>query len=304
MTDYAMRTRKKLIEVALPLDAINTASAREKSIRHGHPSTLHLWWARRPLAAARAVIFSQMVDDPSEYVDVLRDDPKLRRKAESILKARLAAWHEARDLAGKAEGSGTAAVLRAAWPEIEKVKARYPELRIGLAGQLAEASETNSNMMKMFLLTTALMFGLLVLLFNSYRLPFIILFSVPCALIGTLFGFLAIDMPLSFPAMVGIVSLLGIVVNVSIVMVETMREFIGLGRSINEAAAHGAADRLRPILSTTLTTIAGLALLSLSSPMWQPLCYAIIFGLVAATVLSFIVVPALFILLSPRTALR
>lgn len=57
--------RKKLIEVALPLDAINKASAREKSIRHGHPSTLHLWWARRPLAAARAVIFAQMVDDPS-----------------------------------------------------------------------------------------------------------------------------------------------------------------------------------------------------------------------------------------------
>ena len=51
---------KKLIEVALPLEAINKASAREKSIRHGHPSTLHLWWARRPLAAARAVIFAQM----------------------------------------------------------------------------------------------------------------------------------------------------------------------------------------------------------------------------------------------------
>lgn len=60
-----VRTRKKLIEVALPLDPINRASAREKSIRHGHPSTLHLWWARRPLAAARAVIFAQLVDDPS-----------------------------------------------------------------------------------------------------------------------------------------------------------------------------------------------------------------------------------------------
>ena len=59
------RIRRKLIEVALPLDAINAASAREKSIRHGHPSTLHLWWARRPLAAVRAVIFAQMVDDPS-----------------------------------------------------------------------------------------------------------------------------------------------------------------------------------------------------------------------------------------------
>jgi putative DNA methylase len=65
-----MMTTKKLIEVALPLEAINIASAREKSIRHGHPSTLHLWWARRPLAAARAVIFSQMVDDPSSHPDL------------------------------------------------------------------------------------------------------------------------------------------------------------------------------------------------------------------------------------------
>ena len=65
-----MTYRKKLIEVALPLEAINRASAREKSIRHGHPSTLHLWWARRPLAAARAVIFSQMVDDPSANPDL------------------------------------------------------------------------------------------------------------------------------------------------------------------------------------------------------------------------------------------
>ncbi len=61
-----MTHRKKLIEVALPLDAINAESAREKSIRHGHPSTLHLWWARRPLAACRAVLFSSLVDDPGE----------------------------------------------------------------------------------------------------------------------------------------------------------------------------------------------------------------------------------------------
>lgn len=63
MTEY----KKKLIEVALPLDAINAESAREKSIRHGHPSTLHLWWARRPLAACRAVLFAQLVDDPSAH---------------------------------------------------------------------------------------------------------------------------------------------------------------------------------------------------------------------------------------------
>lgn len=64
MSGYPIKTPKKLIEVALPLDDINAAAAREKSIRHGHPSTLHLWWARRPLAAARAVLFAQLVNDP------------------------------------------------------------------------------------------------------------------------------------------------------------------------------------------------------------------------------------------------
>jgi putative DNA methylase len=64
-SDHPVKRRKKLIEVAIPLEAINAASAREKSIRHGHPSTLHLWWSRKPLATARSVIFCQMVDDPS-----------------------------------------------------------------------------------------------------------------------------------------------------------------------------------------------------------------------------------------------
>jgi putative DNA methylase len=74
-----MRQVKKLIEVALPLEAINIACSREKSIRHGHPSTLHLWWARRPLAAARAVIFAQMVDDPSSHPDLF-PTPKKQEK--------------------------------------------------------------------------------------------------------------------------------------------------------------------------------------------------------------------------------
>lgn len=74
--------KKKLIEVAIPLEAINAASAREKSIRHGHPSTLHLWWARRPLAACRAVLFAQLVDDPSSLPDQFptHEDQEAERK--------------------------------------------------------------------------------------------------------------------------------------------------------------------------------------------------------------------------------
>ena len=94
-----MKIKKKLIEVALPLDAINKASAREKSIRHGHPCTLHLWWARRPLATARAVIFAQMVDDPSGYVDVLLSDTKKRRAATREFKKRIAGQVAKRSLA-------------------------------------------------------------------------------------------------------------------------------------------------------------------------------------------------------------
>jgi putative DNA methylase len=82
----ADQPRKKLIEVALPLEAINKASAREKSIRHGHPSTLHLWWARRPLAAARAVIFAQMVDDPSSCPDLFPTDKKQEKERQRLFR--------------------------------------------------------------------------------------------------------------------------------------------------------------------------------------------------------------------------
>ncbi len=81
-----MNYKKKLIEVALPLDAINKASAREKSIRHGHPSTLHLWWARRPLAAARAVIFAQMVDDPSAHPDLFPTEKAQEKERQKLFK--------------------------------------------------------------------------------------------------------------------------------------------------------------------------------------------------------------------------
>ena len=87
---YYMRSyRKKLIEVALPLDEINYHAAREKSIRHGHPSTLHLWWARRPLAACRAVLFASLVDDPSsrsEEFPTEEDQERERQRLFDLIK--------------------------------------------------------------------------------------------------------------------------------------------------------------------------------------------------------------------------
>ncbi|MGY3516384.1 DUF1156 domain-containing protein [Micromonospora sp. PTRAS2] len=91
--------KRKLIEVALPLEAINRESAREKSIRHGHPSTLHLWWARRPLAAARAVLFAQLVDDPSSHPDQFPTEEAQRAERERLHKIieRLVVWENIRD---------------------------------------------------------------------------------------------------------------------------------------------------------------------------------------------------------------
>ncbi|MCF2525904.1 DUF1156 domain-containing protein [Yinghuangia soli] len=86
--------RRKLIEVSLPLEDINAESAREKSIRHGHPSTLHLWWARRPLAAARAVLFAQLVDDPSSHPELFpaEEDQKAERERLHGIMRRLVKW--------------------------------------------------------------------------------------------------------------------------------------------------------------------------------------------------------------------
>jgi len=96
---------RKLIEVALPLEAINRESAREKSIRYGHPSTLHLWWARRPLAAARAVLFAQLVDDPSSHPDRFTTDEAQRAERQRLhgIIERLVVWENTQDAALIAE---------------------------------------------------------------------------------------------------------------------------------------------------------------------------------------------------------
>ena len=109
---------KKLIEVALPLEAINAESAREKSIRHGHPSTLHLWWARRPLAAARAVIWSSLVDDPSEHPEQFPTEEaqnKERQRLFAILE-KLVKW----------ENSNNPEILDAAKAEIMRSTGNNP----------------------------------------------------------------------------------------------------------------------------------------------------------------------------------
>ncbi len=112
MSDSDVPVKRKLIEVALPLEAINRESVREKSIRRGHPSTLHLWWARRPLAACRAVLFAQLVDDPSAHPDRFpteEDQAKERRRLFDLVE-KMVVW----------ENIGNETLLRQAYEEIAK----------------------------------------------------------------------------------------------------------------------------------------------------------------------------------------
>ncbi|ELR99553.1 DUF1156 domain-containing protein, partial [Gloeocapsa sp. PCC 73106] len=103
--------KKKLIEVALPLVAINSESAREKSIRHGHPSTLHLWWSRKPLATTRAVIWASLVDDPSAWPDRFPTETAQNQERQRLLN--LLARIDAEDKKQKVQGI-------VCWEEINK----------------------------------------------------------------------------------------------------------------------------------------------------------------------------------------
>ena len=114
ITEY----RKKLIEVALPLEAINAASAQEKSIRHGHPSTLHLWWSRKPLATCRAVLFASIVDDPSSRPEEFPTEEAQEKERQRLFRIieRLVLW----------ENTNNEEVLNEARQEILKATDGHP----------------------------------------------------------------------------------------------------------------------------------------------------------------------------------
>lgn len=202
----------------------------------------------------------------------------------------------------KSSGRPVSAIVAELRPTLEKMKESWPAgYDYSLGGETQETAETFGSAGAMLVIAIILVFAVLVLVFDSFVQSLIILTTMPLAMIGTFMGFFTFGIPFSFFAMVGVIALMGIVANDAIVMVDTMNIYLKRGMDIVESAARGASDRLRPIITTSVTTIVGLVPLALSNPMWRPLCYALILGLVASTALSLVIIPCLYLLFTPKS---
>jgi hydrophobic/amphiphilic exporter-1 (mainly G- bacteria), HAE1 family len=178
---------------------------------------------------------------------------------------------------------------------------RFPGVRLTLGGQAEDAAETGASLLRGFVVGLIGIFLLLSFVFRSYLEPIVVMATIPLALIGVVWGHLLMGLDLSMPSMVGLASLAGIVVNNAILLVAFIKLHHGRGMAIAEAAAQASRDRFRPVVLTTMTTVAGLVPLlletSLQAQVLIPLVASLAFGIFTAAALVLVFVPALYTVL-------
>jgi hydrophobic/amphiphilic exporter-1 (mainly G- bacteria), HAE1 family len=198
--------------------------------------------------------------------------------------------------------SVTSGVQKGVVPAVifEEIRTRMDEISVPedyfveFGGQDEDIQQSFTDLLIAMAIGMFMIFILLILQFGSYLQPLIVISSVPLALIGVFPGLAIIGVPLSFPGMIGVVALSGIVVNNGIILVDQLNKLRKRGLDMDSAILKACVSRLRPILLTTLTTVAGLLPLVISQPSWAPLGFTIIFGLIFSTVLTLLVVPLLY----------
>lgn len=171
------------------------------------------------------------------------------------------------------------------------------DIEVSYGGENQETDQSFAEMGFAFIIGVVLMFTILVLQFNSLRYAVYIICVIPTAFIGLFIGLLLTNQALSFPSLMGLIALSGIVVNNAIILIDTInnrRREMENGMTMNEVIAEGATSRLRPILLTTITTIIGIAPLTLASELWAPLAWAVIFGLSFTAAATLILIPILY----------
>lgn len=174
----------------------------------------------------------------------------------------------------------------------------YPGLKFSLEGEVKNSAETNASVMSAFLIGVAGVYLLLSFQFRNYREPLVVLFNIPMALIGVIWGHLLMGLDLTMPSMIGFVSLSGVVVNDSILVVEFVKQRSREGMTLHDAAGQATRDRFRAILLTSVTTVAGMLPLlfetSLQAQVLVPMVTSIAFGMISSTLLLLLVLPAAY----------
>lgn len=166
---------------------------------------------------------------------------------------------------------------------------------VSLGGEREDIQESYNDMFRAMILAVFLIASAMVLQFNSFRQPVFILMTIPLAFIGVFPGLVLVGKPLSFPGIIGVVALTGIVVNNAIILIDKINKNREVGKMTKlEAVVEAGTSRLRPVVLTTITTIVGIFPITLSNELWGPLGYAIIFGLLFSTVLTLFVIPMLY----------
>ena len=175
---------------------------------------------------------------------------------------------------------------------------RYPEITFGLKGEVESGNETKTSILTGFGLGALGVFLLLSLIFRNYREPAIVMLNIPLALIGAIWGHLIMGLDFTLPSMIGFVSLAGIVVNDSILLVVFVKHHIEEGMQLLDAAKQAVRDRFRAIFLTSVTTVAGMTPLlfetSTQALVLVPLVASIVFGMLTSTMLIMLVLPAMY----------
>ncbi len=181
---------------------------------------------------------------------------------------------------------------------VPQFKQNYPELDYSYEGEVKNAGTTQKSMGSSFIMGLFGVFILLSFQFKSYMEPLVVLVAIPLALIGVIWGHLIMGLQFTMPSMLGFVSLAGIVVNDSILLVEFVKKRVAEGLSVHDAVAKASYDRFRAVLLTSITTIAGMTPLlfetSLQAQVLIPLATSIVFGIATSTVLVLFVIPCLY----------
>lgn len=218
--------------------------------------------------------------------------------ANSLIFNRDSIWHEGGDRIVKIyaypENNVPAASVML---EFQNKVAQYnltPGYTVKYGGDLEEIEKSFTEMLEALIIGIFAVLMLLVLQLNSFRQSFFIISVIPLTIIGIFPMFVILNIPLSFPAMVGIVALAGIVTNNAIILIDKINKNRLEGMDKNKAIFEATESRIRPIILTTLTTVVGMIPLCFSNPTWAPIAYSVVFGLIFASVLTLIVIPLLY----------